>query len=335
VDFLISIKSHVLHSQEIVLEGETMKDALRKIQVVLLLVCLMACGSAMAEETGGLTKLSEHVYAAVDFKNATPADNSFGVNTGIVIGNDAVLVVDTRISAKKAQEFIADIRKVTDKPIKYVVNTHYHLDHSWGNCEFVKLGAVVIGQENGPKLASRYIEGISHPENYGLTAEDINGTTISTPTITFKDTLLVDLGGVTVSLSYLGHTHTNDSIVALVEQDGVLFAGDALFVRYHPSMGDADVQGWLKALAELEKTPAKIIVPGHGPVSTVADIKDLEVYLTEFDKQAKVLCAGKTQNDAPTIVRELLKVLPDQKRTELVWAVESNLRAKYLPRGQR
>jgi cyclase len=310
-------------------------STVKRMQVALLLVCLIASGSAMAEEAAGLTRLSEHVYAAVDFKNASPAGNSFGVNTGIVVGNDAVLVVDTRISAKKAQEFIADIKKITNKPIKYVVNTHYHLDHSWGNCEFVKLGAVVIGHENGCKLASRYKEGMSHPEYYGMTAEDLNGTTLSPPTITFKDAMLVDLGGVTVSLSYLGFSHTNDGIIALVDQDGVLFAGDILFVQYHPSMGDADIQGWLKALAKLESTPAKIIVPGHGPVSTEADVKDLEVYLTEFDKQAKVLCAGKTQNDAPAIAREMLKVLPDQKRTELIWAIENNLRAKYLPRPQR
>lgn len=312
-----------------------MRKVVERIQFVLLSVCLFAPGLVAAEETAGLRKLSEHVYAAVDFENASPAGNSFGVNTGIVIGNDAVLVVDTRISAKKAQEFIADIKKITDKPIKYVVNTHYHLDHSWGNCEFVKLGAVVIGHENWRKLASRYKEGMSHPEYYGMTAEDLNGTTLSPPTITFKDAMLVDLGGVTVSLSYLGHTHTSDGIVVLVEQDGVLFAGDILFTRYHPSMSEADVQGWLKALAKLETTTAKIIVPGHGPVSTAADIKDLEIYLAEFDKQAKVLCAGKTQNDAPAIAKEMLKILPDQKRTELIWAVESNLRAKYLPQGKR
>ena len=306
-----------------------------KIQIVLLAACLSTPGFVRAGETAGLTKLSEHVYAVVDFKNASPAGNSFGANSGVVIGNDAVLVVDTRISAKKAREFIADIKKITDKPIKYVVNTHYHLDHSWGNCEFVKLGAVVIGHENGCKLASRYKEGMSHPEYYGMTAEDLNGTTLSPPTITFKDAMLVDLGGVTVSLSYPGHTHTDDSIVALVDQDGVLFAGDILFTRYQPSLGYADVQGWLKALAKLENTPAKIIVPGHGPVSTVADIKDLEVYLTEFDKQAKVLCAGRTGDDAPAIAQEMLKVLPDQKRTELIWAVENNLRAKYLPQNQR
>jgi len=97
-------------------------------------------------------------------------------------------------------------------------------------------------------------------------------------------------------------------------------------------MHDADVQCWLKALAKLETTSAKIIVPGHGPVSTAADIKDLEIYLTEFDKQAKALCVGKTQNDAPTIAQEMLKILPDQKRTELIWGVESNLRSKYLPK---
>jgi glyoxylase-like metal-dependent hydrolase (beta-lactamase superfamily II) len=197
----------------------------------------------------------------------------------------------------------------------------------------VKLGAVVIGHENGRLAASRSKDSLSHPEYFNMTPEDLNGTTVIAPAITFKDTMLVDLGGVTVSLSYLGHTHTDDSIVALVDQDGVLFAGDILFTRYHPFLADADVQGWLKALAKLETTPAKIIVPGHGPLSTVADIRDLEIYLTQFDRQAKALCVGKTQNDAPAIAQEMLKTLPDQKRTELVSGVENNLRSKYLPKN--
>jgi cyclase len=311
-------------------KGEIMREAVKKIQFMLVLVCLFMSGLVAADETAGLTKLSEHVYAAVDFKNASPATNSFGVNTGVVIGNDAVLVVDTRISAKQAQMFITDIKKITGKPIKYVVNTHFHLDHSWGNCEFVKLGATVIGHENGRLAAPRSKDGMSHPEYFGMTLEDLNGTTVSAPTVTFKDAMLVDLGGVTVGLSYLGTAHTNDNIIAIVDQDGVLFAGDILFTKYHPFLADADVASWLKVLAKLENTPAKIIVPGHGPVSTVADIKDLEIYLTEFDKQAKILCAGKTPNDAPAIAQEMLKLLPDQKRTELISGVENNLRAKYL-----
>lgn len=307
-----------------------------EIQIAMLTALLLAPTLAVAKEAPGLVKLSEHVFAYVDFKNATPSGNSFGANSGVVIGDDAVLVIDTRISAKKAQDFIADIKKITDKPIKYVVNTHYHLDHSWGNCEFVKLGAVVIGHENGRLIEPKVKNDIKNITKYGLglTPQDMEDTTASVPTITFKDAMLVDLGGVTVSLKYLGHTHTDDSITALVEPDGVLFTGDIMFVRYHPSMTTADIAGWVKALAELENTTAKIIVPGHGPVSTVADVKDMELYLTEFDKQAKILCVGKAQNDAPAIAKELLKVLPDQKRTELINAVESNLRARYLLKKQ-
>jgi cyclase len=247
-----------------------MREAIKKIRFVLLSVCLFVPGFVAAEETTGLTKLSEHVYAAVDFKNASPAGNSFGVNTGIVVGNDAVLVVDTRISAKQARGFIADIKKVTDKPIKYVVNTHYHLDHSWGNCEFTKLGAVVIGHENGRVRSLEAIkEAIPRLQDFGLSPQDMEGTTPSPYTITFKDSMLIDLGGVTVSLSYFGPAHTDDSIIALVDQDGVLFAGDILFTRYHPFLADADVAGWQKALAKLETIPAKIIVPGQDRKSVV------------------------------------------------------------------
>jgi cyclase len=214
--------------------------------------------------------------------------------------------------------------------IKYVVNTHFHLDHTWGNCEFVRQGAVVIGHENLRLTAAKTRNDIKNATNFGLTAEDMEGTVESIATITFKDTLLIDLGGVTARLTYMGHTHTNDGIVALIEPDGVLFTGDILFVGYHPSMTYADITGWLKALEELKTTKAEIVVPGHGPVSTVKDINDMAVYLSEFDRLARQLCEGKTRADAPAIARELLKKLPEQKRTELKAAVEANLRVKFL-----
>lgn len=302
-----------------------------KIQIAFLALVLLASGFAIAEQSTGLTKLSEHVFAYVDIKNASPSGNGFGANSGVVIGNDAVLVIDTRVSAKQAQELIADIKKVTDKPVKYVVNTHYHLDHSGGNCEFVKLGAVVIGQENSRLTAAKIKESLENPQMGGMTKQDFEGTTASLPTITFKDAMQIDLGGVTVSLSYAGPSHTNDSITVMVDQDGVLFTGDILFTKYQPFIGEGDFANWEKILAGLEKTTAKIIVPGHGPVSTVADIRDMEVYITQFDKQAKALCAGKTQDDAPAIAAELSKTLPDQKRNEMTALIEMNLRTRYLP----
>jgi glyoxylase-like metal-dependent hydrolase (beta-lactamase superfamily II) len=281
--------------------------------LVSLLLCTVLAGPS---DEPGLAKLSEHVYAAAGFKNPT-IRRSFGVNSGVIVGDDAVLVIDTRISAKKAQELIVDIRQVTDKPIKYVVNTHFHLDHTWGNCEFVRQGAVVIGHENLRLTAAKTRNDIKNATNFGLTAEDMEGTVASIATITFKDTMHIDLGGVTARLTYMGHTHTNDGIVALIEPDGVLFTGDILFVGYHPSMTYADITGWLKALEELKTTEAKIVVPGHGPVSTVRDINDMVVYLAEFDRLARQLCEGKPGPMRPKLQVSFCKSCPSREEASL------------------
>ncbi len=227
------------------------------------LLCVVMCSSAGADGAPVLQKISEHVYAYVDTKNAGPAD-SFGSNAGLVVGNDAALVIDTLISAKHADRFVADIRKVTDRPVKYVVNTHHHLDHAWGNCEFVRLGATVIAQENALSHVTEDAQTLAHPEGHGLTAKDLEGTTLQGPTITFTDSMKIDLGGVTVELRYPGPTHTNDSIVAYVPQDKVMFVGDILFTRYHPFLAEGDLIQWQKALGELAAGLDTKIIPGHG-----------------------------------------------------------------------
>jgi len=292
---------------------------------------LIVCQSVLAADAPGLQRISEHVYAYVDAKNASPAGNSFGANTGVVIGRDAVLVIDTLISAKEADRFIADIRKITDKPVKFVVNTHYHLDHAWGNCQFAKLGAAIIAHENARLHLAEVKQELAHSEDSGLTAKDLEGTELQGPTITFPDSMTVDLGNVTVELRYPGISHTNDSITAYVPEDKVLFVGDILFNRYHPYMADCDVSRWQQVLDELQTTPAVKIIPGHGPVSEKIDLENLKIYLGEFDALARTLSAGKRPEDAPVIAQELIKRLPQQDRTELPMLVEANLRLKYLP----
>lgn len=124
-----------------------------KIVVMLPVLVSLYC-TVTASAQPGLTKIADGVYSYVGAKNPSPA-TSFGANAGIIIGSDGVVVVDTLTSAKEAQRFIKDIRSITDKPIKYVINTHHHLDHSLGNSEFVKLGAAVIAQENCRREAQK------------------------------------------------------------------------------------------------------------------------------------------------------------------------------------
>lgn len=290
---------------------------------------LALCSPLLAGDAPGLQKISDHVYGYVDIKNAAPA-TGFGANGSLVVGRDAALVIDTLVSAKEGDRFLSDIRKITDKPVKYVVNTHYHLDHAWGNSQFARQGAVVISHDNTRKAMPQAAQALAHPEQFGLTPKDLEGTTLQGQAITFADSLTIDLGDVTVELRYPGPTHTDDSIMAYVPQDKVLFLGDMLFTGYHPFLAEGDIVHWQEVLTGLEQTPAEKIVPGHGPVSNKADLQNMKTYLREFDAQAKALCAGKKAEDAPTIAQELMKRLPQQRRTELPALVEMNLRAKYL-----
>jgi glyoxylase-like metal-dependent hydrolase (beta-lactamase superfamily II) len=295
--------------------------------VVVGVAIVLAASVGTARE---LQKISDHVYGYVDIKNASPAGNSFGANTGLIIGTKDVMVVDTLVSAKEGKRFLADIRKITDKPIKYVVNTHYHLDHSGGNSELVKAGAVVIGHENTPAHLPELAESLKNPGYFGFTDDDLQGTRPEPPSITFKDTMTIDLGDVKVKLSYPGPTHTDDSITVLVMPDKVLFTGDVLFTSYHPFLAMGDLVNWKKVLTDLKQIPAKKIIPGHGPVSSAKDLDNMRTYLIEFDKQATALCAGKQSKDVDAVAGELLKRLPDQQRTEMPSLVDLNLKLKYL-----
>ncbi len=299
--------------------------------LVLALAALIASVCVPASfAQAGLTRISENVYSYVDVKKAVPR-NSFGANAGIVIGKEGILVVDTLISAKEAKRFLSDIRAVSDKPLRYVVNTHHHPDHSFGNSEFAKLGAIIIDQENIGKILARYDEAAvtSAVKRIGLTDEDMQGTGKWHPSLTFTDKLTVDLGDQKVELVFRGHSHTEDSITVYLPDKKILFAGDILFTNYHTNIMDADLKGWNQALEEILAVNAAIIVPGHGPVSGNKDVQAMKEYLAAFDKTAREGAAqGK---NAETIAAELIKAFPDRK--ELPGMVAVNVQARYLKKN--
>ena len=292
--------------------------------ITIAFVIVVSVGKVGAEQ--GLKKIAEGVYSYVDTKNASPR-NGFGANAGIIIGNDGILVVDTLISAKQADKFIEDIRRISDKPIRYVVNTHSHLDHCFGNAEFAKRGAIIVAHRatredllvNGEAIMKR-------AKAYGLTDDDLEGTTIALPKITFTDRMDIDLGGQIVTLIYPGPSHTDGSILVYLPDKKVLFAGDILFTNYHPNLVIADIEGWGKALDLISALDIAAIIPGHGPVSSKKDVDDMRNYLATFDKKAKELCAE--SNDADWIASELKKVLP--QRPELEMMIKANIQMRYM-----
>ncbi len=279
----------------------------------------------------GLTKIADGVYTYVDSKDPSPA-HSFGANAGIIIGRDGIVVVDTLISAKEAKRFIKDIRAVSDKPVKYAVNTHYHLDHTLGNSEFVKLGATIIAHastkasilENGNAILQR-------AKYFGLSDDEMSGTVVVPPTLTFTDRMEIDLGDRRIELINAGPSHTDGSILVYVPDNKILFAGDTLFTNYHPNMRDGDIQGWIKALDLIASMDVIGIIPGHGPLSTKKDVADMKNYLIAFDAKVKELLGR--SSDPEHIASEVKKALPARQYFDMF--IASNIKAVYMKNTQK
>jgi glyoxylase-like metal-dependent hydrolase (beta-lactamase superfamily II) len=292
--------------------------------MVIFLVLFALCDHAFAAEK--LTKIAENVYAYVDIKNSS-GSNSFGANAGIIIGRDGIVVVDTLISAKEAKRFIRDIRTISRKPIRYVVNTHYHLDHVFGNSEFAKLGAVIIAQENDRNaMQNSAKETLKNIGDFGLTPKDMEGTVIAYPVLAYGDRMTIDIGGQIIELVHARQSHTDGDTLVYLPDKKVLFAGDILFTNYHPFLGEGNIEEWVKQLDDIKSMDVEKIIPGHGPVSGIKDIEDMKQYILLFDQKAKEL-AGQS-DDAKKIVESIQNTLP--QRPEGAWLIAPNIQMKYL-----
>ncbi|MCI5177967.1 MAG: MBL fold metallo-hydrolase [Candidatus Electrothrix sp. AW3_4] len=285
--------------------------------LVFLIVTLVTSAAADIH----LKKITEKVYVYTD------TQSGLGVNAGIVIGDDGIVVIDTLVSAKAARSFIQDIQSVSDKPIKYVINTHYHLDHTFGNAEFVKLGATVIAQENAKKSMKDYgNEMLKNIKEYGLTPEQMQGTELAYPVITYQKRMTLDIGGQLIELIYASHAHTEDDTLVYLPDQKILFASDILFTDHHPFLGEGNIKEWVARLETIESMDLNKIIPGHGPVSDKDDVKKMKEYLLLFDKKAKELAAQ--SDNAQDIANRLQKALP--VRSEGANLIPLNIQMKYM-----
>lgn len=294
-----------------------------KLLLLVFVLCIIAYQASAAEK---LTQIAENAYAYVDVKNSGPK-NSFGANAGIIVGKDGIVVVDTLISAKEAKRFIRDIRAISRKPIRYVVNTHYHLDHVFGNSEFAKLGAVIIAQENAKKaMENSASETLKNAGAYGLTPEDMKGTTVVYPALTYGDRMTIDIGDQKIELIHARHSHTDGDTLVYLPGKKVLFAGDILFTNYHPFLAEGNIEEWAKELDEIKSMDVEKIVPGHGPLSGKRDLDDMREYILKFDQKAKELASQ--SDDVQKIVAAMKSAMPT--RPEGARLIAPNIQMKYL-----
>jgi glyoxylase-like metal-dependent hydrolase (beta-lactamase superfamily II) len=260
---------------------------------------------------GVTEKLTDHVWVIPD------GSASLVPNVGIVVGQKAVLVIDTGMGTRNAEAVLREVAKVgAGKPI-YLVTTHVHPEHDMGAHAFPKDSKLIRSKSQLEDIAAG--AGMNLVPIFAarsdLNRELLEGARHRDADIEFDETTLIDLGGLEARIYAMGTNHTHGDTVVYV--DGVLFSGDVA-MKPQPAFANptATITHWLESLDLLQTLLPERIVPSHGPLGGVEIIEGYRTYLTRIrDRTAELKQAGKSQDEAiKTVGDEMVAQYPDRNR---------------------
>jgi len=227
--------------------------------------------SAEPGEPGPLAveEVGPGVFVHTGLHQDTTTDNHGDIaNMGFVVGTGGVAVIDTGGSYHLGQRLYDAVRRVTELPVLYVINTHVHPDHIFGNAAFAGDGPEYMGHAKLPRqMAARGDFYLGRLKDV-LGEAGAQGTKIVPPTrtVAIGEPVEIDLGGRTLTLTAHAVAHTNNDLTVLDSKTGILWAGDLVFMERIPSL-DGSLLGWKKVLEQLRGMKITRVIPGHGPAS--------------------------------------------------------------------
>ena len=273
---------------------------------------------------------SEQPAAPSPIVRADPAEVAPGVfvipdgrvplvpNVGIVVGTQAVLVIDTGMGLRSAEHVLAHARRLAAGKPLYLTITHFHPEHGFGAQVFAGQATIIYNASQRDELRRKGAGYIGmFKEIFGANvAAELEGVALVDPHIVYEGAAEIDLGGHVAILRTLGRAHTGGDQVVLVD-DSVLFGGDLFETRMFPIVpyfppDDADVDGdrWIEVLDELAALNPAVVVPGHGEVTDATLIRDVREYLAHVrGEAARLRAAGSSSDDATA---EIERTLPDR-----------------------
>jgi glyoxylase-like metal-dependent hydrolase (beta-lactamase superfamily II) len=251
-------------------------------------------------QEGKTIKVSEHVYVIPDGRvNLVP-------NIGIIVGNRATLIVDAGMGPRNGQTVMRELAKVNKNTDLYFTTTHFHPEHMTGVQAFPANTIILRPEVQQEEVEKKQPE---FNQNFSRRTADLKALLADVkprpPDILYDHEAKLDLGGITVRLFWLGPAHTRGDNFIFVEEDGVLFTGDAVINRFFPIFPDADASGknWLSILDQLDELHPRTVVPGHGEVGDASLIGIERTYLKAVQSRtAELKAQGKSADEAEKIL---------------------------------
>lgn len=269
--------------------GEIVRRSAKGLSLLLLVVCADRLFAQQPQDFSKVQvetrKVSGNVYMLV----------GAGGNIAVSVGDDGVLIVDTEY-APMFDKIEAALKKMSDKPVRLVVDTHWHLDHASGNGNFARAGAVIMAQDNVRRiLASGTMrDGVNYPP---FPKDDL-------PTLTYNDRATIHWNGESVELIHYAHAHSDGDTVVYFANSRVVETGDNYRTDGFPLVDQdngGSVKGIIAALDNIMETyPADTkVIPGHGPLPmTVTDIRPFADMLKDCRARVeKGIRAGRTADE--------------------------------------
>lgn len=213
-------------------------------------------------------------------------------NAGAIVGEREVIVVDSLTNAAMAQDFLAEIRRVTDKPVRFLINTHSHPDHVFTNHLFPE--AVTISTRRGwERTKANQGDQAKHAALFGRSFPDVDfaGGRYTPQDIAFSGTLSLQQGGRELRVLELGPGHSESDAVVYLPAERIVFCGDVFLNGMAPLPAEGHVSETIANCRALEALPADVFIPGHGAPGTVADVRAQRIELESRFQHARA-CFG-------------------------------------------
>ncbi len=229
----------------------------------------------------GMIEVAPKVYGYVQGGGVTGVSNG-----GLIVGNDGAIAVDAPFVSSMTKRYLQAIRKATKKPVSHLINTHHHIDHIGGN-QFFPRSEIVAHVNCREKMIRFGIPSKRLQRFMPDLAAEMADVRLVLPDTVYAGQMTLYQGDRAIELLYMGPAHTPDDTLVYLPKEKVLFAGDVAFHYVVPGPFDCHVSGWIRVADRIADLEVEVIVPGHGPIGTKAELREMRDYLALVRREAR------------------------------------------------